>query len=227
MKQLQLLLLSSLLSFAGLQAQQSFTLTPNPVFGEETYPEQVDGRATVKNLAATSQNFRWKRTIIRLDNDSICQTAVTDPYNHWFPAVSEKNFSLDAGQEGPLYVTLWDFQQVGCCAIVQLKLKNLDAPIDSIEAFYYLRTCQPLAVSELQKSSVQIFPNPVAEYFSLQNAESVARLTLCDATGKMLRRMPANVENRYEMTDLPLGAYYLVLENKDGSLVQVLEFVKG
>ncbi|MBC7776445.1 MAG: T9SS type A sorting domain-containing protein [Phycisphaerae bacterium] len=226
MKQLPLLLAFCLYSFAS-QAQQTFTLTPNPVFGDETDPFEVEGRATVKNLAATTQNFRWKRTVIRLDNDSICYTAVTDPNIHWFYTISEKSFSLDAGQEGPLYVSLFDFEASGCCAIVHMKLKKLDAPVDSIEAYYYLRTCQPLAVSEIQKFSVQLFPNPVAQYFSLKNAESVSNLTLCDASGKMLKRMQANLENHYGIADLPLGAYYLVLENKDGSIVQVLQFQKA
>jgi len=227
MKQLLLFLCLLWFSFEGIQAQQTFSLTPNPVFGDESDPFEIDGRATVKNLAAVSQNFRWKRTIIRLDNDSICVTAVADPYLHYFPGVSEKNFSLDADQEGPLEVTLFDFEETGCCAIVHMKLTKLDAPVDSIEAYYYLRECQPLAVSEIQKSAVQLFPNPVAQYFSLQNAESVRRFTLCDASGKMLKRMQVSADNRYSITDLPFGAYYLVLENKEGSIVQVLQFVKG
>ena len=83
------------------------------------------------------------------------------------------------------------------------------------------------SIAEAQKSAVQIFPNPAGQYFSLKNAGSVSRLHLCDATGKMLKRIPVNPENRYEVADLPPGAYYLVLENKEGSILQVLEFVKG
>jgi len=54
----------------------------------------------------------------------------------------------------------------------------------------------------------------------------VSRMTLCDASGKMLKRLQANSDNRYEMDELPQGAYFLVLENKEGSILQVLEFVK-
>lgn len=215
-----------LFSPTNLLAQQSFSLTPNPVFGVEMLPIEVEGHATVKNLAATTDTFRWKRTIIRLDHDSVCQTAVTDPFLHWFYQVSEKTFWLAPGEEGPLNVTLWDFEETGCCAIVHMKLKKVDSPTDSIEAYYYLRTCQPLAVLEIQKSSVKIFPNPVAQFFSLKNADIVAQLTFCDASGRMLRRIPANPDNRYQVADLPSGAYYLVLENIDGSIVQVVEFVK-
>ncbi len=227
MKQLQLFFCIFWFSFSGIQAQQTFSLTPNPVFGDESDPFEIDGRATVKNLAAVTQNFRWKRTIIRLDNDSLCFTAVTDPYLHWFHIVSEKNFSMDAGQEGPLEVTLFDYEETGCCAIVHMKLTKLDAPIDSIEAYYYLRECQPLAVSAIEKSSIEIFPNPVAQYFSLKNAPSVRHMILCDATGQMLQYIPVNSWNRYEIQGLPIGAYYLTLQNKEGAILQVVQFVKG
>lgn len=216
-----------LLLTSKLQAQSSFSLTPNPVFSEIVDEFIDEGRATIKNLASSTQNFRWKRTIIRLDNDSICFTAVTDPNLHWFPAVSEKNFSMEPGQEGPLYVTLFDFEQTGCCAIAHMKIKNLSTPTDSIEAFYYLRTCQPLAVLEVQTSSVTIYPNPSVQYFRLQNAESVSQLILCDATGKLLKQMQAKAENRYEVSDLPLGAYYLILKNDKGAVVQVTQFQKA
>lgn len=211
----------------GLWAQQTFSLIPNPVFGIYVDDYITEGRATVKNLSATAETFRWTRTVVQLENDSVCETQVSDPYVHWHPLVSEKTFELEPQQEGPLYVALWDFEETGCCAIVHMKLKKLTGAPDSIEAFYYLRTCQPLAVSEVQESSIEIFPNPVAQYFSLKNANNVSRLTLCDASGKMLRHIPVNTSNRYPIADLPRGAYYLVLQNEKEAILQALEFVKG
>ena len=66
-----------------------------------------------------------------------------------------------------------------------MKVSRLTGAPDSIEAFYYLRECQPLATLELEKSSIQLFPNPVSQFFSLKNPESVRYLTLCDANGKI------------------------------------------
>lgn len=226
MKQLQLLLATLFLSIATLQAQQSFSLIPNPVFGEDKDDFMNEGQAMVKNLSTDTETFRWTRTIIRLDHDSICYVPVTDPYLHWFYAVSEKTFQLDPQQEGPLYVTLWDFEESGCCAIVNMKLKKISGTPDSVEAFYYLRSCLPLAVSSIEKASIEVFPNPAAQYFSLKNAEMVRYLTICDATGKMLRRIPANSDQRYEIADLPAGAYFLVLENKERAILQVLSMAK-
>lgn len=223
----QLLLFAFLFALPSLRAQQNFSLSPNPVYGTEKEPYEIEAAATIKNLSTTQETFRWTRTVIQLENDSTCQTQVTDPYLHWFHAVSEKTFLLEPGQEGPMNVTLWDFEESGCCAIVHMKLKKLTGAPDSIEAFYYLRTCQPLDVSTIEKPSIKLYPNPVAQYFSLQNAESVHQMTLCDATGRLLRRIPANAENRYGIQNLPFGSYYLVLENMDGGILQVLEFVKG
>lgn len=227
MKLLQLTWLLCLCSIVSMHAQQTFTLSPNPVFGVVMDPTRIEGSATVKNLSATRDSFSWKRTVIRLDNDSICYTQVTDPYLHWFYLASEKPFWLDPGQEGPMNVTLWDFQELGCCAIVHMKLKKTDAPIDSIESYYYLRTCQPLAVTEIKKASIKVFPNPAVHFFSLENAESVARVTICDASGKMLRRIPVNSANQYEIGNMSSGTYYLVLENSEGSILQVVDWIKA
>jgi len=214
------------LSILQGQAQPSFSLTPNPVYGTEQSPVQVDGLATVKNLGATTETFQWTRTILRLDQDSSCFTAVTDPYLHWFYTVSQKSFSLAPGEEGPLNITLWDTEELGCCAIAHMKLKKLGSVPDSLEAFYYLRTCVPLATTEIGTAGVNLFPNPVQQYFSLQHAESVHQMALCDASGKMLRRIPANPTNQYVVQNLPAGVYYLILENAEGSIVQVLELLK-
>lgn len=226
MKRLQLLLATLFLSSFTLLAQQSFSLIPNPVFGVDKDDYTNEGQAMVKNLSAETESFRWTRTIIRLDHDSICYVPVTDPYLHWFYAVSEKTFQLEPQQEGPLYVTLWDFEESGCCAIVNMKIEKLTGTPDSVDVFYYLRSCQPLAVSSLAQASIEVFPNPTAQYFSLKNAEMVHKLTLCDASGKMLRRIPANSDQRYEVGDLPAGAYFLVLENKEGAILQVLSMAK-
>lgn len=223
----QVFLLAILFSGPSLWAQQTFSLSPNPVFGEYVDDYITEGRATVKNLSATTDTFKWTRTIILLENDSVCETQVTDPYNHWHPMANNKNFILEPNQEGPFYVALWDFQLTGCCAIVHMKVKKLSGTPDSIEAYYYLKTCQPLDVSSIGKSEIKLFPNPASHYFGLQNAETVHQMVLCDATGRFLRRIPANAENRYELQGLPTGAYYLVLENKEEAIIQVLEFVKG
>lgn len=225
MKQLLLVFLSLL--WTSLQGQSSFSITPNPVYSEYEDDEYVDeAKAVIQNLTGAIQHFKWKRTIIRLEHDSLCAIAVGDPFTHHFPAVSEKTFWLEPNADGLLDVSLFDFEQTGCCAIVQLKVKNLDVPSDSIEVYYYMRECQPLSVSAIQKSVVGIFPNPAVHYFSLQNAASVSSITLCDATGKLVKRMGQSPSNHYGIADLPLGTYYLVLENKDGALLQVLELVK-
>jgi hypothetical protein len=211
----------------ALLSAQTISLTPNPVFGEETEEYEVTGEAVVKNLASTAQTFRWTRTIIRLDFDTLCQTQVTDPYNHWFPAVYQRNFPMAPGQEGPLHVALWDFDETGCCAIVHMKVINLDVPTDSVEAFYYLRTCAPLAVKDQPAADIEVYPNPASHFFALKNAENVRQIAVCNANGQLIRRQTANASQQYTADDLPRGAYYLVLENAEGQILQVLQWVKG
>lgn len=224
---LLLTLACGILPFTCLLAQQSFSLTPNPVYADgppDMY--EIRGEANIKNLSSTAETFHWKRTIIRLDDQPNCVTSVADPFIEWFPAVSEKTFTLDPQQEGPMYVSLLDPNASNCCAIVHIKITKTSGTPDSIDAYYYLRVCQPLAVSEAQKSGVVLYPNPAARYFALKNAENVYQITLCDGNGKMLRKISANADNQYDIESLTPGSYYLVLENRAGAILQVLNFIK-
>lgn len=226
MKLLQLLAIASLLPFSQLFGQTSFSLTPNPVYGVPEGTMEVTGEATIRNLATTTDTFRWKRTIIRLEHDSLCFTNVADPYIDWFKLISERDFVLAPNQQGPMNVTLYDPYETGCCAIVQLKIKKLDLPVDSVTSLYYFRTCPALAVSNLQADDLKLFPNPVSQFFSLQNPVSITQMTLCDESGKMIRQIPTQPNNHYNVADLAPGAYFLVLQDDQGRIWKVLEFVK-
>lgn len=226
MKQFRLLLAISLFALPSLRAQQTFSLTPNPVYGIEKGENEVEGSATVKNLAATTDTFVWTRTVLIIENDPACYTQVTDPYLHWHPQASEKTFWLAPGQEGPLNVTLWDPEASGCCAIAHLKLKKTSGTPDSIESFYYLR-CHLLGTPDVPKALVELSPNPATAFFSLKQADAVQRITLYEASGRLLRSIPVNADHRYEVSDLSPGTYYLVLEDKAGRLLQVLPWIKG
>jgi hypothetical protein len=218
--------LACLFCFQLANAQQSFTLTPNPVVGvpEENY--LVKAIATFKNLSSTTDTFQWTRVVLQMDPDTNCVLPVTDPYVHWYHGFSQRTFHMAPNQEGPLGVELYDFDETGCCAIVLLKVKKLTPPVDSLDGLYQLRDCQLLAAPEPDAAQINLYPNPANAWFALQHAEKVAALTLIDAEGKVVRRMKARPDHHYPLITEPTGQYYLVLENEQGKTLQVLEFFK-
>ncbi|MCC7464725.1 MAG: T9SS type A sorting domain-containing protein [Saprospiraceae bacterium] len=207
-------------------AQQSFSLSPNPVIGTPIDDTAVEALATFSNLSSSTVTFQWTRVVLQMDPDTNCILPVTDPYLHWVPSAFRKNFTLEPNQEGPLGLTLYDFDQTGCCAIVLMKVKRLTPPEDSLEGIYQLRDCQLLADSEPDAPGIQLFPNPATHWFALQHAEKVAALTLFNADGRLIRRMEARPDQHYPLITEPAGQYYLVLENTRGETLRVLEFFK-
>lgn len=186
----------------------------------------VEALATFTNLSSSTVNFQWTRVILQMEPDTNCIVPVTDPYLHWHPLVSQKNFTMAPNQEGPLGVTLYDVDQAGCCAIVLMKVKRLTPPEDSLEGIYQLRDCQLLAAPEPDAPLISLYPNPATAWFALQHAEKVAALNLIDVEGKLVRRMNARPDHHYPLIAELTGQYYLVLENEQGKTLRVLEFFK-
>lgn len=218
--------LACLLCSQLANAQQSFSLTPNPVFGTPVDDIAVEAMATFKNLSSSTVTYQWNRMILQMDPDTNCIVPVTDPYLHYHPLVSQKNFTLEPNQEGPLGVTLYDFDQADCCAIVWMKVKKLTPPEDSLAGIYQLRDCLLLAAPEPEAPPISLYPNPASSWFALQYAEKVATLTLFNAEGTMVTRLKARPDHHYPMITEPTGLYYLVLENEQGKTLRVLEFFK-
>lgn len=218
--------LACLFCFQLANAQQSFSLTPNPVIGVPEDDYIVKALGTFKNLSSTTDTFQWTRVVLQMDPDTNCVLSVTDPYLHWFPGASQRNFLMTPNQEGPLGIELYDFDETGCCAIVLLKVKKLTPPVDSLDGLYQLRDCQLLAAPEPDAPQISLYPNPANAWFALQHADKVAALTLIDADGKMVRRMNARPDHHYPLIAEPAGQYYLVLENEQGKTLRVLEFFK-
>lgn len=207
-------------------AQTTFSITPNPAYTSYDDTYEVRAEATIKNLSLSTETFRWTRTVLKLENGSGCVTAVGDPFAHYPPGVSTKTFYLDSGQEGPLQVFLFDSDNTGCCAIVNMKVARITGSADSIDVLFYLRECGVLSAPESLSGNAVLSPNPVGDYFSLQNAEAVERIELFDASGKKVRSILAATGRHYWCGDLPSGAYFLVLRNHSDIVLQVLQFSK-
>ena len=209
-----------------LLAQSIFSVNPNPAYtvSDDSYEAKSEG--TIKNLSSNTETFRWTRTIIRLDDSQHCQIAIGDPIAHYPPNVSTHTFPLNSGEEGPLQVLLFDTEGSGCCAIVNLRLYPLSNTADTLDALFYLRECQVLSAPESLSGQAMLSPNPVGDYFSLQNAPELQRMDLFDTGGRQIRSIPGASAQHYWCGDLPAGGYFLVLRGQSGVVLQVLEMSK-
>ncbi|MBN8678391.1 MAG: T9SS type A sorting domain-containing protein [Chitinophagales bacterium] len=223
-----LLLATGLISMANAQFQSAYHVYPNPsdtITTSDTYDSPAHGE--IENVSAAPVSIKWERNEVYLTPN--VTTAVCDPVTCWFPGVSSKNFTLQPDSAGQLTVHFYNSGfdpapgEAGS-GIVHLKLTNLNNPADTLTAVYTYSTLT--GTNDLPAPVVKLFPNPVTDYFTLENAEEVGSMRLFTIDGRMVARFEASSDNTYAIGHLPIGNYVLSFEDKDGNLFQAVELHK-
>jgi len=81
------------------------------------------------------------------------------------------------------------------------------------------------SVTKLQKKiEVKVFPNPVADYFSIATKQTIKSVSLINITGQLVKTYSetASQTNRFDVKALPKGIYFLTIEIGDAKLVEKL-----
>ena len=73
-----------------------------------------------------------------------------------------------------------------------------------------------LAVSELSKNKIGIYPNPVSDVLNLSDYKNVKSVTVSDITGRQLKTV-ANPDSAIQLKDLKAGSYIVTINNIDGT----------
>ena len=212
----------------SLQAQSTFSVTPNPVYSVEVN-EAARAEASITNLAATTDTFLWQRQIIQSSGSfsSDCELTLADPFSHYIlKLTAQKTFWLSPGETGPLIMELFDFNGIGCCALVHLKITKLDNPADTVTVVYHMRECQTSGVADFASGRVAVFPNPVQDVFSLKNADDVSAVRVFDGQGRLVGRFEANESHTYSLQQFAAGTYFIALEDPYGRVFQVAPIQK-
>lgn len=81
------------------------------------------------------------------------------------------------------------------------------------------------SVAELQeKTELKVFPNPTADYFSIDTKQTIKSVSLINITGQLVKTYTATASqiNRFDVKALPKGIYFLNIEIGDAKLVEKL-----
>lgn len=222
-----LLPLCSILFFTSvLVAQVTITLTPNPVPGTTLDSVYWEAEAVIQNQSATADTFVWERTIIQIEPDSLCLTAVADINAHYPPHVSTRTFVLDAGQSGPLDVFMFGMlNEPPCCGIVHLDVTDVNNPQNTLTGVYLFGECTT-GTGAPANPPVTAFPNPADEFLQLQHAENVRAVRFYTLDGRLVSRMDRTGGPIYPLGALTAGTYLAVLEDENGRFFQAIEVIK-
>jgi hypothetical protein len=126
--------------------------------------------------------------------------AVTIPGSRGLAAFNAKQNDAVAGT----WIPLVDLGTSGASPV------NMDMP-------FIITYTSNLSTGEVQQydNRVQVYPNPVQDYFQISNVENlkISTVEIMDVSGKLVRSMkPAD---RYNVSDLPSGNYYLLIKNSE------------
>ncbi len=209
-------------------AQSSFVLSSDTVIGTVEIPEiSAPGPSTVTNLLSTSLNINWTRFILNISPGCVIQ--VCDPNNCYLPEVNSKNFTLQGNGVGNMMVDLVDttFSEQPKSALVRVKYSNLGQSSDTASTYYFLSiTGISGTTNQSAALRVALYPNPVSESFTLDNAEVVHNVRVYNLGGRQVAAYTATPGQRYSLANQPAGTYIVALADTDGHIFRALEVVK-
>ncbi len=221
---------------------QNFSVDPNPAYATadlddfSTQPEDMIAEAFLNNITSDTLFMKWERILD--DTHEGWKTAVCDANICVFPEVSFNEFVLYPNESGfSLLVHAYPGGEPGGIFVngampgegeVHLKVTNLNDPADTLIAVYlFTLTGSPiLDLTELELETINIFPNPATDYFTLTETQEIQQLVIYTILGNRVKVFNVNSNQNYNISDLPNGSYFIGLINEEQKTVKTLRFQK-
>jgi type IX secretion system substrate protein len=236
MKQLILLAIFLVFSFCA-QAQWDLEVEPNPhestvqVDLTDFWSEPV-AHAHVTNKTDHLINLRWKREIISAPPEWEFRICDTNPCY----STTTTNVVASARPNVPVPLqlnerSLLDLhvlpRGVAGCAEVNIHLSDAANP-DSILETVVFNVCVEMltAVSELDKSSMRIYPNPTSNFISLTKSSGVSQLWVSNILGKRVKTFHTTFTGKYNISGLPDGIYLVSMVDHAGNVMKTVRVSK-
>lgn len=75
-----------------------------------------------------------------------------------------------------------------------------------------------MAVSDVNKKDFTLYPNPTADYFTINNVKDMVSVKIYDLSGKVVKSKLESVNNKYDVSNLEKGIYTVSIETKSGTV---------
>lgn len=138
--------------------------------------------------------------------------------------INMQNFEIYKSTDGVNFIFLKIVNAIGAGSnTYNLEDKNILNPI----IYYRLRMIDVdgkftesniIKVRFEKGETVEIFPNPVSNYFLLRGINYVKEISLIDVTGKIVKTFLPNSTNKYDISDMPKNIYFVKIRDKNGNL---------
>jgi len=84
--------------------------------------------------------------------------------------------------------------------------------IDDID----VTTVPLMAVNDVNKKDLTLYPNPTADYFTINNTNDIVSVKIYDISGKVVKSQLEAVNNKFDISSLEKGVYTVSIETKSG-----------
>jgi hypothetical protein len=175
-----------------------------------------------KNINATSDTFRWKRTVNDLPSSS-WTTAVCDINICHDVLVDSAEFVMSKGDSGIFYSHFYPSTGSGT-AVMVVEIFNTKDPSEKVVVYSAATAWDIFAsVSTSKKETFFVWPNPNTQGFINIYSPEGGRLILKNIQGKVLFEGAISVGNQQIQTELfPTGVYLMELQTSKALLTQKL-----
>lgn len=216
MKQTLLIIFSVL--FIGQISAQNLEYDVSPVITGSVSASDFEGvgHSIITNTATSTRSFKWTRTIVEITEG--WEIAICDKNQCYIPAVTTKEFNLEASEGGTMDVHAYPHNIAGS-AIVEIVVEDLNDNSLSISNLFYFNT-NPTATNDISRQSLKVYPNPSDGLFTIKGNKQIGHLEVYSLTGKKVQSFDYNNGQWYNISDLPKGTYLVRLVDRKGQQME-------
>lgn len=233
------------LSWFSLKAQPALvTIKPNPVdtvfqvdavrlaAGE---PYDLVAKATLINNTNDTLIIRWERNVVnvargwdtKICDNNLCYVEIVTSNIDPTLMLNEPLILLPKGKSN-LDVHFLPNGVVGT-GKVELEVALARDPNRVLAVGQY--NVEVVAVTltntqSLHKRTIQVYPNPSGDYFSLSSSENVDKITVYNMVGRAVRTFRVEDNTMYDISKLPDGVYLIGLHDKKGNIIKTIRVSK-
>lgn len=209
---------------AGLVRAQGLVIEPDTVMIDDVSLTEFNtiAYATITNTTAQTQRIRVVRNIVNISDK--WETSICDKNLCHDPVVDSVEFDLAPAEKATLNVYIFPFQTAGT-ATIELFAKSLTQTNLTAQGYYSFRSATS-ATEETAIARMRLYPNPAAEFFTLEGEVKAASLQVLNFQGQLLRGFAYQSNEWWPVSDLPKGVYVIQLTDRHGRVIGRWPLVK-
>ncbi|MEM9821610.1 MAG: T9SS type A sorting domain-containing protein, partial [Bacteroidota bacterium] len=218
-----------------------FTFTPDLIESSAdlqdpaSNPGDVVAKAELTNNSNQTITYVWERIVNDLPASTSWQSAVCDLNSCYLPFISTKEFILEPGQTSNIDVHIYPGGTPGNLdnalpgeGEVQLRIWEKDNEASAQDGvFKFVVTDGVTSTEDLDLQELQVFPNPVNDYFQVTDHPFVKQIEVFNLVGSRMMHSPVNPSQQYDVSMLNKGIYLVQLKNKEGQTIKTVKLFKS